>query len=43
MGQAIKKFGWKRSDLVISTKVRPRADYEILRLTDVAQLGHGER
>ncbi|PKX93606.1 putative voltage-gated K+ channel beta subunit (KCNAB) [Aspergillus novofumigatus IBT 16806] len=24
MGQAIKKFGWKRSDLVISTKVRHR-------------------
>jgi aryl-alcohol dehydrogenase-like predicted oxidoreductase len=23
MGQAIKKFGWKRNDLVISTKVRP--------------------
>lgn len=22
MGQAIKKFGWKRNDLVISTKVR---------------------
>lgn len=23
MGMAIKKFGWKRSDLVISTKVNP--------------------
>lgn len=22
MGKAIKKYGWKRSDLVISTKVR---------------------
>jgi aryl-alcohol dehydrogenase-like predicted oxidoreductase len=22
MGEAIKKFGWKRSDLVVSTKVR---------------------
>lgn len=22
MGQAIKKYGWKRNDLVISTKVR---------------------
>jgi aryl-alcohol dehydrogenase-like predicted oxidoreductase len=24
MGKAIKKFGWKRNDLVISTKVNPR-------------------
>jgi hypothetical protein len=23
MGKAIKKYGWKRNDLVISTKVRP--------------------
>ena len=23
MGEAIKKFGWKRNDLVISTKVSP--------------------
>lgn len=23
MGAAIKKYGWKRNDLVISTKVRP--------------------
>lgn len=25
MGEAIKKFGWKRNDLVISTKVRAYA------------------
>lgn len=25
MGEAIKKFGWKRNDLVISTKVRLKA------------------
>lgn len=25
MGEAIKKFGWKRNDLVISTKVRAHA------------------
>jgi aryl-alcohol dehydrogenase-like predicted oxidoreductase len=24
MGQAIKKYGWKRNDLVISTKVRAK-------------------
>ena len=24
MGEAIKEFGWKRNDLVISTKVSPR-------------------
>lgn len=24
MGEAIKKYGWKRNDLVISTKVRTR-------------------
>jgi aryl-alcohol dehydrogenase-like predicted oxidoreductase len=24
MGEAIKKYGWKRNDLVISTKVRIR-------------------
>lgn len=25
MGEAIKKYGWKRNDLVISTKVRIKA------------------
>jgi len=29
MGEAIKKFGWKRNDIVISTKVRMPAGRKI--------------
>jgi len=30
MGEAIKKYGWRRNDLVISTKVRRGIPYGVL-------------
>jgi len=41
MGQAIKKFGWKRNDLVISTKVNsPVASSPLPGLTWLDLLGY---
>jgi aryl-alcohol dehydrogenase-like predicted oxidoreductase len=45
MGQAIKKYQWKRNDIVISTKVSFQSDCEQIKNFDVnlVELGRSQR